>query len=49
MYQVNFTGGYQIEVRGDLCRVTDCGVAKFSGTWAACLDWLRARGARQMG
>lgn len=51
MYQIKelegrkLNNGYEIQVIGDLCRVYDGnGNQKFSGTYEACVQWLRDRG-----
>jgi hypothetical protein len=49
VYQVKATGGWEIQVIGggekDLCRVADRHQqTHYTGTYAECEGWLRARG-----
>ncbi len=50
MYQIKTVGkvsirnGYEIVVRGNLCEVRDRdGSVRYTGSYAACEDWLRER------
>lgn len=47
MYQINYTGGYQLACQGDRCRVAnhrDGGREEYRGTHDECVRWLASRG-----
>lgn len=48
MYQIHYTWGYEIQVIGDLCRIANSdNQIVFSGTYDACVSWLKTRTARE--
>ena len=47
MYQIEYQCGYEIQVAGDLCRVSDQeNRIVYEGTYEACDKWLRDRAVR---
>jgi len=50
MYQIKYTSGLEIQVRGNLCSVVDWEHnERYCGTYEACHAWLTARACREIG